>query len=802
MNGWELTYEGFEPRQERLREALCTLGNGYFATRGAACFARADDVHYPGTYLAGGYNRLATGIDGHEVENEDLVNLPNWLPLRCRIDGGAWLAPGSAEISKYRQTLDLREGLLTRWYAFRDGNGRRTAFRERRLVHMREPHLAAIELEVTAENWSGTLELQSALDGRVDNAGVARYRGLANRHLEALEADAIGDESLYLRARTTQSRLEIAQAARTRIYRGDSRLSAPPRLEREGVARIGHVLAVRLARGETARIEKVVALYTSRDRAISECGLAAREAIARAGSFAQLGASHVRRWTQLWRRFDIGIEEREAAGTERTALILRLHIFHLLQTASAQTMDLDAGVPARGWHGEAYRGHIFWDELFIFPLLNWQLPEITRALLMYRYRRLNEARANARAAGYRGAMYPWQSGSSGREETQRLHLNPESGRWLPDHTHLQRHINAAVALNVWRYYQVTRDIEFLSFYGAEMILEIARFWSSIASFNEQRGRYEIFGVTGPDEFHTAYPDADEPGLRNHAYTNIMAVWVLSRALELLGILPEERCRELRADLLLDDKELARWDEVSRRMHVAFHDDGAISQFEGYEALEEFDWEGYRRKYGDIHRLDRLLEAEGDTVNRYKASKQADVLMLFYLFSSEELKEIFDQLGYSFEYETIPRSVDYYSHRTSHGSTLSRVVHSWVLSRGDRPRSWQLFKEALESDIADIQGGTTPEGIHLGAMAGTVDLLQRGYTGIVMRGDVLWLNPCLPDELRCITMVIRYRGHALDLTITHPSMRVHAHESNAAPIQLGVVDRCYTLEAGETQEFSL
>jgi alpha,alpha-trehalase len=473
-----------------------------------------------------------------------------------------------------------------------------------------------------------------------------------------------------------------------------------------------------------------------------------------------------------------------------------------LQTASAQTMDLDVGVPARGWHGEAYRGHVFWDELFIFPLLNWRLPEITRALLMYRYRRLNEARANARAAGYRGAMYPWQSGSSGREETQRLHLNPESGRWLPDHTYLQRHINAAIAHNVWQYYEVTRDMEFFSFYGAEMILEIARFWSSIAAFNEKLGRYEILGVTGPDEFHTASPGAGELGLRNHAYTNIMAVWVLCRALELLEVLPEARCRELREDLGLGDDELARWDEVSRRMHVAFHDGGIISQFEGYEALEEFDWERYRRRYGNIQRLDRLLEAEGDTPNRYKASKQADVLMLFYLFSSEELKELFDRLGYPFEYETIPRNVEYYSQRTSHGSTLSRVVHSWVLSRGDRPRSWQLFKEALESDIADIQGGTTPEGIHLGAMAGTVDLLQRGYTGIVTRGDVLWLNPCVPDELRCVRMVIRYRGHALDLTVTRSSITVHAHDSNATPIQLGIVDNRCLLEAGETREFSL
>ena len=176
-------------------------------------------------------------------------------------------------------------------------------------------------------------------------------------------------------------------------------------------------------------------------------------------------------------------------------------------------------------------------------------------------------------------------------------------------------------------------------------------------------------------------------------------------------------------------EIEHWEDVSRKMRLVFHGDGILSQFEGYDQLQEFDWESYRARYGKVMRLDRILEAEGDTPNRYKCAKQADVLMLFYLFSAEELGEIFERLGYPFKYETIPRNIEYYIARTSHGSTLSQVVHSWVLSRSDREGSWQLFNQALLSDINDIQGGTTPEGIHLGAMAGTVDMLQRGYAGI-------------------------------------------------------------------------
>ena len=146
-----------------------------------------------------------------------------------------------------------------------------------------------------------------------------------------------------------------------------------------------------------------------------------------------------------------------------------------------------------------------------------------------------------------------------------------------------------------------------------------------------------------------------------------------------------------------------------------------------------DWKGYRERYGNIQRLDRILEAENDSVNRYKASKQADVLMLFYLLSADELRELFARMGYRFTPDQIPETVDYYFHRTSHGSTLSGVVHAWVLARGNRDRAMRYFQQVLMSDVADIQGGTTAEGIHIAAMAGSIDLLQRCFTGLETRG---------------------------------------------------------------------
>jgi alpha,alpha-trehalase len=797
MNGWSLVYEGFEPSEEPLREALCTLGNGSFATRGAAEESRAEGCHYPGTYLASGYDRLMSEVAGRTVENEDLVNWPNWLPLSFRCGGGEWLDLTHVNLTHYRQVLHLKTGILERHLRFGDAEGHDTTLQFRRLVHMESPHLAAIELIVTPHNWSGLVEVRSALDGRVVNGGIARYGALRGDHLQALGTRRVSEDTIALMVQTKQSHIEMAQAARTRALGDDGQLLGDGNTS-EVHAYIEQRLSFEVSEGRPVRIEKVVAVFTSRDRAIADCEYAATRAISEdALDFAALARTHAEAWERLWYRCDVSLD-----CDERTQLVLRLHIFHLLQTVSIHTIDLDAGVPARGLHGEAYRGHVFWDELFIFPFLNLRIPEITRALLMYRYRRLPEARRAAIGAGYTGAMYPWQSGSDGREETQVLHLNPQSGRWGSDNSHLQRHINAAIAYNVWQYYQATGDTPFMTFYGAELFLEIARFLASLTTYNTPLERYEIRGVMGPDEYHDAYPGADEPGLRNNAYTNLMVVWVLWRARDLLDRLAGEPRDELCAQLDLSDEELERWDAISRRMRVVFHDGGIISQFEGYDRLAELDWHAYTERYGNIQRLDRLLEAEGDTPNRYKVSKQADVLMLFYLFSSEELANLFSRLGYPFEPETIPRNIEYYLRRTSDGSTLSGVIRAWLRARGNRRESWDGFSRALESDVADVQGGTTPEGIHLGAMAGTVDIVQRGYTGIEMRNDVLWLNPHLPAEVCDLSFHVRYQGHWLRLEINHARMRVVFERGWDEVARIGFGGKVYDFRKGESREFVL
>jgi trehalose/maltose hydrolase-like predicted phosphorylase/beta-phosphoglucomutase-like phosphatase (HAD superfamily) len=788
-----LVYDGFDPSQEGLRETLTSTGNGYLCLRGAAEWEDRSDVHYPGAYAHGVYDRETTIMGGRPVPNEDLVNLPNCLVLKLRFEGEEPFALDHVEVLSYRHAYDVRHALLTRELRFRDRAGRVTSLRSRRFASMGRMHMVALAWELVAERWSGRVEVVSALDGRVLNRGVGRYRQLEGRHLDPQGPRIYGDDVIALKSRTRQSRIEIAQAARTRVYRGEDELEvARDTYQTEDY--IQQVLAFDVREGEPTRVEKLAALYTSRDRAINDPLVNAGKSAARYPTFREAFDGHAHAWDELWEVCDVRLPREE-----RVQFLLRLHISHLLQVCSRLTAHHDAGVPARGLNGEAYRGHVFWDEIYVYPFLNLRLPEVTRGLLTYRYRRIGEARAAAAAAGLRGAMYPWQSGSDGEEETQVVHLNPLSGRWDPDLSRNQRHVNAAIFYNIWQYYEATHDVEFLRDCGAEMMLEIARFWSSIAHFNAERGRWEIHGVMGPDEFHEKYPGATAGGLRNNAYTNVMVAWICETAQKVLDLLPASR----RARMRLTDDEIRTWEDMSRRMFVPFHADGVISQFEGYEDLEELDWDGYRARYGNIQRLDRILRAEGDSPDRYKLAKQADAVMLFFLFSQDELRRLFARLGYEYADDAARATIDYYDRRTSHGSTLSFVTHAGVLAAIDPESSWQRFLVALESDVGDIQGGTTQEGIHLGVMGGTLDLVQRAYLGAEIRDDMLRFSPTLTDRLDGLSLPLQFRRTAMTVSLRGSELTVSAlADGSSAPIRVGVGDDVRELRGGERATFAL
>src|SRR5829696_5662797 len=326
---------------------------------------------------------------------------------------------------------------------------------------------------------------------------------------------------------TTQSQITIAMAARTRAYVENDAI-APPTHPLEEPNEIGLKLELELRPGVAVTVEKIVAVASSRDRAISTPALAVTAWAARAARFGELLANHERAWAELWHRFGVRVRAGERA---RTAL--NLNTFHVLQTV-APSPDIDAGLPARGLSGEGYGGHVFWDEIFVYPLLTLRRPDLTRSVLLYRYRRLGEAQAAARAAGLAGAMFPWQSGSDGRDETPSQLFNVRAGSWMPDNSRRQRHVGLAIAYSTIQYVEASDDWIYLAEIGMELVVEIVRCFASMAVYDPATDRFDITGVMGPDEFHDGYPDQPGTGVRNNAYTNILLAWILKRTTALLS----------------------------------------------------------------------------------------------------------------------------------------------------------------------------------------------------------------------------------------------------------------------------
>ncbi|WP_082699173.1 HAD family hydrolase [Arthrobacter sp. EPSL27] len=795
---WLLVYEGFDPAHEGHREALTTLGNGYFATRGAAPEHRAGAVHYPGSYLAGVYNSLHSVVLDQESDDEHMVNIPDWLPLDIRIADGGWWSEGGLSLRSERRTLDLKRAVLSREALLEDDAGRQLRVLQRRLVSMATPNLAALETVITAVGWSGAISVRSGCDTDVTNANVPEDASLSNRHLESVTAAATGagpgTAGLTVEVRTVTSGIGIALAFRTEV-RGAGGPAGTAIPEQVGGLHT-HRFELAVDAGEPVTVLKTVAVASSRDHAIASPLTAAKAALARApGSFDALQAEHEAAWEILLAPFII-----EFDASSQAQLILNLHVFHLLQTLTTHTAELDAGVPARGLHGEGYRGHIFWDELFVLPVLNSRLPSLARELLDYRWRRLGTARDAARAAGLKGALFPWQSGSDGTEQTPKLLFNRRSRHWMKDYSRLQRHVGLAVAYNAWQYFEATQDRGWLTEHGAEIIVDVARLFASMAEFDPAEDRFHLRGVMGPDEYHTGNPGDSGGGLNDNAYTNIMAAWVFDQAVWIMHSVRGFDMDELRARLLVTGVEIETWEHLSRRMFVPFHGDGVISQFDGYSALRELDWKHYRRTYGLIERLDLILEAEGDSTNHYRLAKQADVLMLLYVLGEDQLLRFLARLGYTVTPAQMAATVDFYLARTAHGSTLSRVAHASVLAQRDPERAWAVFREALDADLDDTQGGTTSSGIHLGAMAGTIDVVQRSFAGLRITRDALDFAPRLPVELGRLNFHVRYRDQMLNVQLERDRLTVSAAPGDAAPVLVRVGSQRVLLRAGQVHEF--
>ncbi|MFW6230971.1 MAG: glycoside hydrolase family 65 protein, partial [Nanoarchaeota archaeon] len=635
----------------------------------------------------------------------------------------------------------------------KDDKEQLTRIKTTRFASMNDAHTVGQKVEVTPLTYDAKITIQSLIDADVINNNVARYRQLKSKHLTFKDKGKTKD-ILNVQVQTTASKHDIVYTAKNAFSKGKKNLSKKTLL---GYKNIGQEAQDQVPKKTTIAAEKLVTIYTSRE---SENPLKDAEKTIDPKTFTDELKAHKQEWKKLWKDADVSIK-----GDIWTQQVIRLHIYHLLSTASPHNKHLDAGMPARGLVGEGYRGHIFWDTLYVLPFFGLRFPEIAQALLKYRYRRIAGAERYAQEFGYDGAMYPWQTADSGDEETQTVHYNPNSKTWGPDMSSRQRHVSIAIFVNFWRYYKLTDDVNFLREYGTDVMLQIARFWASIAQYDKKDKRYHIEGVMGPDEFHEKLPRSKKPGVKDNTYTNLMVSWLLEKTITLAEMFPDKT--------LVSEEEIQKWKDISNNLNISIRN-SILEQFVGYFKLPELDWKKYEKKYGDIHRMDRILKAEGKSPDSYKVTKQADVLMPYFVLDINEVTAILRKLGVnvSDKQSFFKKNYRYYEKRTSHGSTLSKIVHGIISSyMHDDKLTWSFFNDVLVSDVSETIRKDSAEGIHTGLMAGTVDYVVRRFAGVNYQKEQLEINPKLPKDWEEISFRIQHRGVWYDITVTQKKVTV-------------------------------
>jgi kojibiose phosphorylase len=412
-------------------------------------------------------------------------------------------------------------------------------------------------------------------------------------------------------------------------------------------------------------------------------------------------------------------------------------------------VDERVSIGAKTLSGFGYKGHVFWDtELFILPPLTLLQPDLTRRMLMYRYHNLAGARHKAQEAGYEGAMFPWESTDTGEETTPRwTNPHPVTGErvriWTGDN---EQHISTDIAYAVLHFWRNTGEDGWFADYGAEIVLDTAKFWGSRAEYNADKARYELRQQIGPDEYHE--------NVDNSVFTNRMVQWHLQQAFIVLDWLKAQQpaaYERLVAALDLSAERLAHWQTVMAQLWIPMSAEGGgvFEQFEGFfDRLKPTNFEDYTPRTANMDWIMGHAKTQ-----RTRIIKQADVVMLMALLGHE--------LG---DAAFLKRNWELYYPICDHGSSLSPSMHAWVAARlGYAAEAYDLFMYAATMDLDD-QKGNVRDGIHAACCGGVLQAVIYGFCGLTIENGALKTQPALPTHWRRVAFTVHYQGklHAIDL----------------------------------------
>lgn len=737
-------------------ESIMCLGNGYMGIRSATEEKYLNEIR--DTFVSGTFNKF----DEHEVT--ELPNVADVTNIDIRIDGERFSLEFGA-IKEYSRYLNLKIAELSRSIIWISPKGKEVKFIFKRFVSLENLHLMSMKLEVTPINCEIDFEMNSGINAQMSNTGAQHFHE--------------GDKRIYdkkyvqLIQTTTESNIDfvITTVHNVKVDNGileDALMNMDRR-------KVWLTYKFNLKDGQILEAEKITNIFTSRDKEFENKTLDELKEIAvnnlRKESnkgYTKLLEEHKEKWEKdIWSNYNFELDSKN----DFDILAIRFAIYHL--TVMTPAHDSRMGIGAKGLSGEGYKGHSFWDtEIFILPFFIYSNPKIARSLLEYRYKGLEGARKKAKENGYDGAMYPWEAAwpSDGEVTPVWGAVDIVTGNQTKIWSgFIEQHITSDISNAVWQYYMITSDEEFMNKYGYEILFDTARFWISRLEWNEDKKEYQINDVIGPDEY--------KEHVNNNAFTNYMAKHNIDLAIEYCDKLRNSNmCLYNKLNEKLNIKRsMELWKDRVDKIYIPEpNEKGIISQDDTYLTKKIIDLTKYKNqdKVGTIF-VDYNLEQ----VNEIQVSKQADIMILFYLLENKFSKDI------------KKKNYDYYESKTLHDSSLSLSTHCILANDlGNYTLAYDLFRRATEIDLGPAMN-TSDHGIHAASLGGIWQCVVMGFAGVRMLGGNLRVNPKLPEEWDRLKFPIHWKGDLLEIKITKESLYIKSDGDKN--VTLTVFDKEYT-----------
>ena len=715
-----------EEHPEKTESIMC-LGNGYMGQRAA----NEDYYHEKSRF-----NLVAGTFD--VMEGDEATELPNNADVtNCEItvDGERMTPEGGCE--GYEKTLNLKTGLLRRSYVWTSKSGKKVTAEFLRVVSLRDRHLMASKINLTADA-DLEIAIRSGIDGNVWHKD----------HFEPMGISAVSGV-LNITTRTKESGILFSTMTSHRFELDGVAIDPSPEVVSEDDMTIMNKATFAIKAGMTLTVTKISNVFTSRDRERDGCDMATLKSDAtrhmnsvKGRTFEDIAKESADEWkTRIWDERDITID----SENEIDQLAVRFAIYHL--TVMAPVFDNRMNIGAKGLSGPGYRGHTFWDtEIFMLPYFIFTAPDEAKSLIEYRYNSLDAARAHAKERGFDGAMFPWEAAwVTDGETTPPQYLTGQ----------IEYHITADVAVGVYAYYVITGDEDFMEKCGYELLIETAKFWASRLEWVEERGRYEITNVIGPDEY--------KEQVDNNAYTNYLAEYNLQ-----LAISYAEKLRETKPETFarLDEKcgLTAALDIFKERVGKIYlpkeNEEGLVPQDDKYLHLTDIIPlipEG--KTLSDDPRESHNIAWKAGGLQTVMMSKQADVMLLMYLFEDH------------FSAAIKKKNFYFYERRCIHDSSLSLSTYSALAADlGEKETAYRLFGRAERIDLGPVMW-SSHEGIHSASLGGIWQCVVFGFIGVRRYGEELRIEPHIPDEWRSATARIFWRGERLEITAAKDRLTV-------------------------------